>query len=280
MTLHPEQLGHSKQELAATLKELRQRAGLSGARLAARCNMSQSKISRIENGKSPATLVDVEQILRALKAPPEILASVTEIARLANTDWQGLRALRRKGLHRKQQELASLEASSTEFRFFLLSMLTGLLSTPDYIRASLAHLQGDQSQLITRKLSRQEVLYDTSKNFTFLLSEMAVRWPLIPAPAMAIQIDRLSSVSRLPNVRIGVIPLRGLMPVAPMDTFTVYDTSLVTIETTSGILALRDPKDVEIHLDAYSAMEGCAIFGAEMRNLLERWSDEFRSPSR
>ncbi|MFB7905650.1 helix-turn-helix domain-containing protein [Kitasatospora sp. NPDC056076] len=279
MTLQPEQLGQSKQELAAALKELRKRAGLSGARLAARCNMSQSKISRIENGKSPASLVDVEQILRALEAPPEVLTRVTELARLAHTEWQGLRALRRKGLHHKQQELASLESSSTEFRFFLLSMITGLLSTPEYIRASLAHLEGDQSRLIARKLSRQEVLYDTSKKFTFLLSEMAVRWPLIAAPAMAMQLDRLASISRLPNVRIGVIPLKGLMPVAPMDTFTIYDTSLVTIETTSGVLALRDSKDVAIHLESYSTMESYALFGQEMRNLLERWSDDFRSPA-
>ncbi|MFI5645668.1 helix-turn-helix domain-containing protein [Kitasatospora sp. NPDC051705] len=277
MTLHPEQLGQSKQELAATLKDLRKRAGLSGARLAARCNMSQSKISRIESGKSPATPMDVEQILRALKAPPEILASVAELARLASTDWQGLRALRRKGLHRKQQELANLESSSTEFRFFLLSMITGLLSTPEYIKASLSHLQGDQSQLIARKLSRQEILYDTDKKFTFLLSEMAARWPLIPAPAMAMQIDRLISLSRLPNIQIGIIPLTGLMPVAPMDTFTVYDRSLVTIETTTGVLALRDPKDVAIHVDTFSTMEGCAMFGAEMRNLLEQWSDDFRT---
>ncbi|MFD4911406.1 helix-turn-helix domain-containing protein [Kitasatospora purpeofusca] len=277
MTLSPEQLGQSKQELAATLKELRKRAGLSGARLAARCNMSQSKISRIENGKSPASLVDVEQILRTLEAPPDILARVTKLARLANTDWQSLRSLRRKGLHHKQQELAGLESTSTEFRFFLLSMITGLLSTPEYIRASLAHLDGDQSKLIARKLSRQEVLYDTGKRFTFLLSEMAVRWPLIPASAMAMQLDRLVSVSRLPNVRFGVIPLRGIMPAAPMDTFTVYDASLVTVETTSGILTLRDQKDVAMHLEAFAAMERFALFGEDMRNLLARWSDDFRS---
>ncbi|MET9398149.1 helix-turn-helix transcriptional regulator [Kitasatospora sp. NPDC002965] len=276
MTLHPEQLGRSKQELAATLKELRQRAGLSGARLAVRCNMSQSKISRIENGKTPANPVDVEQILRALDAPPDVLARVAELVRLAHTEWQDLRSLRRRGLQYKQQELAGMEAGTVEFRYFLLSMITGLLSTPEYIRASLAHLGGDQSRLIARKLSRQEVLYDARKRFTFLLSEMAVRWPLISAPAMAVQLDRLASVSRLPNVRIGVIPLRGRMPVAPMDTFTIYDKSLVTIETTSGVLVIRDPRDVVMHVEAFSTMESYALFGGDARAQLERWSDDFR----
>lgn len=63
MTFEPEQLGQSSQELAATLRKLRKQAGLSGDRLAARCNMSQSKVSRIENGKVRPSLVDIERIL-------------------------------------------------------------------------------------------------------------------------------------------------------------------------------------------------------------------------
>lgn len=140
MTFEPERMGQSSRELADQLRELRKRSGLSGARVAARCNMSQSKVSRIENGKVRPSLVDVEQILRAIDAPAELVAEVSALARMANTDWQDARSLRRKGLDKKQFELAGLEAASTEFRYFLLSMITGLLSTPAYIRASLAHI--------------------------------------------------------------------------------------------------------------------------------------------
>ena len=41
MTFDPEQLEQPKQELAVLLKELRKRAGLTGDRLARRCNMAQ-----------------------------------------------------------------------------------------------------------------------------------------------------------------------------------------------------------------------------------------------
>ncbi|WP_342673135.1 helix-turn-helix transcriptional regulator [Streptomyces sparsogenes] len=85
MTFEPEQPGQPKQELAALLKELRKRAGLSGDRLALRCNMSQSKISRIENGKVQPSLLDVNRILRAVDASAEVIAEVTALARLANT---------------------------------------------------------------------------------------------------------------------------------------------------------------------------------------------------
>ncbi|MER7044840.1 helix-turn-helix domain-containing protein [Streptomyces jumonjinensis] len=277
MTIDPEQLGQPKQELAALLKELRKRAGLTGDRLARRCNMSQSKISRIENGKIQPSLLDLERILRAVMAPPEVIEEVITLARLANTEWQDLRSLRRRGLEKKQTELAGLESSSTEFRFFLLSMITGLLSTPEYIRASLAHSPADVTKTIARKLERQEVLYDTRKRFTFILTEQAVRWPLLPPAAMAMQIDRLASLTHLTNVKLGVIPITGHKPMAPMDTFTVYDNTLATVENTTGVVILRDPRDIDMHLELFSTLEGYALFGDEARALLAEWSTTCRS---
>lgn len=41
--------------------------------------------SRIENGRTRPSLVDVEAILRALDAPPEPVAKASALARMANT---------------------------------------------------------------------------------------------------------------------------------------------------------------------------------------------------
>ncbi|MEY9873632.1 transcriptional regulator with XRE-family HTH domain [Streptacidiphilus sp. MAP12-33] len=276
MTLDPEQLGQSKADLAETLRTLRQRAGLSGVRLAQRCNMSQSKISKIETGKTVPTLVDVERILRALDAPPALIAEVGALARIANTEWQDFRSLRRKGLEKKQNELADLEQLSTEFRFFLPTMITSLLSTPDYIRATLAYVPGDHSKAIARKLDRQAVLYDSSKEFAFLLTEQAVRWPLLAGHAMAMQIDRLVSVSRLPSVRLGVLPLSGHIPLTPLNVFTVYDRSMATVETSTGVMVFKDSRDVESYLEEFSAYSDHALWGDAARILLEEWAQLFR----
>ncbi|QMU70108.1 Scr1 family TA system antitoxin-like transcriptional regulator [Streptacidiphilus sp. P02-A3a] len=276
MTLDPEQLGQSQADLAEILKELRRRAGLSGARLAERCNMSQPKISKIETGRTVPTLVDVERILRALDAPPSLAAEVSALARIANTEWQDFRSMRRKGLEKKQNELAHLERSSAELRFFLPTMITSLLSTPEYIRATLAGVPGDHAKAIARKLDRQSILYDTSKEFIFLLTEQAVRWPLLPLPAMAMQIDRLVSVSRLPGVRLGVLPLAGHMPLAPVNVFTVYDRRMATVETSTGVMVFKDPRDTESYLDEFSSYERHASWGDDARNHLGLWAQLFR----
>lgn len=259
------------------LRDLRKRAGLSGVRLAARCSMSQSKVSRIENGKVRPSLVDVEQILRALDASPSMVAEVSALARMANTEWRNLRELRRKGLGTRQAELKALEASSMHMRYFLLSMVTGLLATPEYVRASLAHSPADTSKAIAGKLERQAVLYDTSKQFTFILTEQAVRWPVVSPLALAEQMDRLASLTYLPNVRIGVIPMGTPTPTNPLNTFTVYDASLVTIETSAGSLVLRDGRDIQGYLKEFSGYEESALLGEAARAKLAEWSASCRS---
>ncbi len=238
--------------------------------------MTQSKISKIETGRTIPSLVDVELILRALTTPPDLIAQVTALARIANTEWQDARALHRKGLDKKQVELAALEQTSTELRYFLPTMVTGLLATPEYIRASFAPFPGDHTKAIAKKLERQAVLYEAAKHFTFILTEQACLWPLLPSPAMAVQLDRLVSVSRLPNVRLGVIPMAGHMPRAPLNVFTVYDSSLATVEVSTGALVFRTPRDIQEYLDEFRTLEGYALWGDSARRKLHEWAKRFR----
>ncbi len=239
--------------------------------------MSQTKVSNIESAKLTPSLVDVELILRALDAPPELVSQVAALTRIANTEWQDVWSQRRTGLEKKQNELAGFEKSSSQLRYFLPSMVTGLLATPEYVRASLAHVPGDHSKAVAKKLERQAILHDASKRFTFIMTEQAVRWPFLPALPMAMQVDRLASVSLLPNVRLGIIPLAGHMPMCPLNTFTVYDTRIATVETTTGAMVFRDRRDVSTYLDEFATYEGYALFGERARERLSAWADQFRS---
>ncbi|MFD4630473.1 helix-turn-helix domain-containing protein [Streptomyces sp. NPDC058284] len=277
MTFDPGQLGQSKTDLAAVLRTMRRRASRTQVWLAHRCSMSQTKLSNIETGRITPGLVDVELILRALDAPQEMVAEVAALARLANTEWQGKRASWRRGLEKRQSELAGLETEAVTLRYFLPAMVTGLLATPEYIRASLGHAPVDVSKTVAKKLDRQAVLYDARKRFTFLLTEQAVRWTVVPHAAMAVQIDRLVSLSHLPNVRIGVIPLESVIARGPMNTFTVYDQRLATVETFTGRLVFQDARDIAEHLEVFGLYERHALFDGDARELLGEWATSYRS---
>ncbi|WP_019629451.1 helix-turn-helix domain-containing protein [Actinomadura atramentaria] len=275
--LEPGRLGKNRSDLASILRTLRKEAGYTGKRLGSETSMSQSRVSKIENGKLTPTVVDVQRILEALDVPAEDRPEILALAKLANTEYRDVRSLLQKGLDKRQNELEGLEQSSRQLRYFLPVMITALLATPEYVRASLSHSSGDTTKAVARKLERQAVLYDETKEFTFVLTEAAIRWAVLPAPLMALQVDRLISLSHLSNIRLGVIPLGVESARGPMNTFTVYDRRLVTAELFSGSMALRDPRDIDFHLGLFAGFESIAVFGGAARDYLSAWTQAFRA---
>jgi transcriptional regulator with XRE-family HTH domain len=270
-----------RQSLASALHDLRKASGLSGDRLARRCGMSQSKVSRIETGRLLPSVVDVEQLLTALEVDEETWYELLALARTANAEYQDVRASVRRGLHHRQRELATLEANTTPMRHFLPSLVTGLLQIPEYMRAAMSPpvgpAAGDVGKAIVLKLERQAVLYDKAKNFEFLLTESAVRWQLCEPSIMAVQIDRLVSLSRQPNIRIGVLPLSMRVSDGSFHTFVTYDRRLVTIELFTGRLVLRDPKDIDYYCALFDFFSVHALWAEQARTVLRALADAFRS---
>ena len=277
----PSQAGLDRNSLAAALGDLRKAAGLSGERLAVRCGMSQSKVSRIENGRLLPSVVDVQMILDALGVDAEIREDLLRLARVANAEYQDVRAFVRRGLHHRQRQLASLEANATHMRHLLPSLITGLLQVPEYMTAALAPpagpIHGPTAQTLALKLERQAILHDRSKTFEFVLTESAARWRLCPPSIMALQLDRVISLSHLPNVRIGVLPLSVDVPDGAYQTFVIYDNKLVTVELFSGQISLRDPKDIDFYLGIFDLFASRAVYDDEARKYLGNWAEQFRS---
>jgi Domain of unknown function (DUF5753) len=156
-------------------------------------------------------------------------------------------------------------------------MIAGLLQTPEYARASLANFPGDHPQAVAKRLDRQARLYDASRRFSFVLTEAAARWQLCEPPVMAVQLRRLIALSELPNLRLGVIPLDRYVPDGPLNTFTVYDERIATAETFGGVIMMRDPRDVQYHLELFAFFEQYAAFDDEVRMLPESYAQAFRS---
>ncbi len=281
MKLDPTQAGRDRKILASALRDLRKASGLSGERLARRCSMSQSKVSRIETGRVLPSMTDVEQILTALEIEGSTREELLTLAQVANTEYQDVRASVRRGLHHRQRELASLERAATEVRYFLPALITGLLQTPEYMQAAMntpiEPATADTDPAIALKLRRQAVLHDQSKNFEFILTESAVRWRLCTDSVMAVQIDRLVSLSRLPNINIGIIPISADIPDGAYHSFVVYDAHLVTIELFTGQLVLRDPKDVDHYRDLFEFFASRALWEEDARKFLNRLSHTFRN---
>lgn len=281
MSLDPANAGQDRINLADALRDLRRASGLSGARLAERCQISQSKISRIETGRLLPSIFDVERVLTALNVNGTLKDDLLKLARVANTEYRDIRARVRRGLHHAQRDLAALEADAEDIRHFLPAMITGLLQVPDYLTASssapVEAASCDSPRAKAVRLERQAVLHDESKRFQFLLTEQALRWQLCKPSVMATQMDWIVSVSRLPALRIGVLPLSVQISDGPMHTFVTYDDRLVTLELFSGSVVLRDPKDVEYYRELFEYFARHALWGDDARGFLAGVAEDFRS---
>ncbi|MFL1429351.1 MULTISPECIES: helix-turn-helix domain-containing protein [unclassified Nocardiopsis] len=282
MTLEPEHAAQQRIELADALKRLRLAAGLTGAALAGRAGMSQAKISKIENNRIRPSAVDVERILTALHIPLDgaDATRLVELARVANSDYQGFRTALQRGLGELQRDLAAIESAAATIRFFLPCMITGLLQTPEYARRTLSHplvnRGAEWETALARRLERQQALRRPGKRFEFVLTEGALRFPLCPPQEMAAQMDRIARIGALDSVEVRVVPARSVVPSGPLNGFTLYDDRLVTAEVHTGELVLRDPKDLAYSREIYDFFRSHSLTPTETSDFLGEIAREHR----
>ncbi|RLV09101.1 transcriptional regulator [Streptomyces griseocarneus] len=278
--MEPEHQARERKDLAEALRDLREASGLSGERLAVRCNMSQTKISRIETGRALPTVIDVQRILTALGVPQEVADELLRLARKANVDYASWRTYARVGLYRKQAELKALESTSRVMRHFLPAIPTGLLHVRQYAEQTLSKTVSsaparDVGKAVQARMDRQAILDDQSRSFTFLLTEQAVRWCRASREVMAAQCAHMADVSEKPNVEIAVIPQAVRISATPLNVFVVYDDRLVTVELFSGEVVLRDPRDISHHLELFDLFLGNALTGTDSTAFLRETAEGF-----
>lgn len=240
--------------------------------------MSNPKLSKIENGHVAPTVADVERILTALEVSAEVKSEYMAVARAQATEATAWRLFRRMGYHRKQEQIRALENSMKLLRLFQPSLVPGLLQTPEYIRAVLGRkdLSEDQlSRTVGARIERQAVLYDASKTLRFIVTEPVLRWLILPPPMMAGQLDRIISVSRLPNVDVRVVLLGRPQKDVPGHSFVIRDDRVVTVETTHAELMVTDPRDVSLYVEKFDRFASTAVTGGDMRSMLSDIRDEF-----
>ncbi|GHF36406.1 transcriptional regulator [Streptomyces mashuensis] len=264
-------------QLGAALRALRQASGKEAKTVARSAVMSTSKLSKIETGKAAPSPADVERILTAIGVSDEVKAEYLEVARAASTEATAWRLVRRMGVHKAQEQTGSLEARMAVARIFQPALIPGLLQTPEYIRAILArHNLGEEVlvRTISARIGRQQVLYDAAKELHFVITESVLRWRIVSVARMAEQLDRLVSLSRLPNIDIRTVPLSVSQQDIANHAFVIRDNRTVTVETIHAEIVVTDPRDVSLYSEKFERFASAALSGDDMRAMVVRIRDE------
>jgi transcriptional regulator with XRE-family HTH domain len=265
--------GEHASPVGLVLKRMRREARLTGHQLASRVEMSQAKISRIENGVGHVKPEDVRSLAVALGATEDVVAQLVEQAEDAEqaeradnrmADWRPARG----AVSTMQLEVGELEATTTEFRVFQPAVIVGLAQTSEYARAVLENVQSIRAKVgaggtaaavpeaVSARVQRQEVLADQNKRFYFVMTESVLINRFGRPEDMLAQVVRLRQVAKLPNVSFKIVPADAELPIPPYHGFEILDDRCVLVDIFNTTLTAWGQRDTTFYrqvFDLYDA---------------------------
>lgn len=253
-------------------------AGLEGKDLAAWCGWHPSKVSRISTGKAKPSEDDIRAWCRACGVEDQagdLIASLRAVEGM----WLTWHRLERAGLRQSQEERLPLYQRTCRFRSYSSWALPGLLQTSQYTEDVLRMIQrqrvslDDVADAVAARMERQRVLHEGQRVFAFLIEEPVLRNTLSSGESQEEQLEHLLTVSGLPNVSLGVVPVAQQRRQLPVENFWIYDNAQVNIELVSGYLTLTQPSEVQAYANTFATLAEMAVYGDKARALLHRARD-------
>lgn len=259
--------------LGARLGELRRDAELTGRALAQLCGWHPSKVSRIENAVTPPSAEDVRAWAAhcgAADQVPDLVASLRAVEGMF-VEW---RRMERAGLRRAQEARLPLYERTHRFRAYSSWLVPGMIQTRAYTEAALRAIQqrrglvDDVDEAVKARMDRQRILIEGDRTFAFLVEESVLRCGIGGTEVMAGQLGHLITVSSLPNVSVGVVPMRPDRACWPVEGFWIFDSAEVNVELVSGFLTITQPREVISYSQTFAELAESAVYGSPARALI------------
>lgn len=267
-------LDQAKEALGARLRELRLDAGLSGTELANRAGWHQTKVSKIEYGKTKPTVDDVREWCAhtgSVDQVPDLIATLRNI----EAAWLEWRRVLGTGTKRRQQASIKLEAETEVMRVYHPFLIPGLLQTAEYAEGVLRsvvefqQVPDDVDEGVSKRMERQQILYRRNHKFHFVIAEQALRTTVGTDRTMIGQLDRLLAIAGMPRVTLGIIPADAPYRVS-MTNFVIFDNSRVMVETVTAELTITQPREIAQYGRAFDILAGQSLTGDDTRTLIRK----------
>jgi transcriptional regulator with XRE-family HTH domain len=200
--------------LGARLRRFREARGITREDAGNEIRASQSKISRLESGRTGFKLRDVADLLTLYgvieDAQREPLLS---LARAANRPgwWQPYNDL----IPPWFETYLGLEQAATVIRDFEVQFIPGLLQTSGYAHAVITLGYGDASNAqierrVELRMRRQQILHDPGPPHLWaVIDEAALRRPIGSALTMRAQLAHLIELNALAQVTVQIMPFHA-----------------------------------------------------------------------
>ncbi|MBO0918623.1 helix-turn-helix domain-containing protein [Streptomyces laculatispora] len=267
-----------RRRLGQELRRLREIKGMTAEEVAERLLVSQSKISRLENGRRSISQRDVRD-----------LCGVYEVAdlRIVDSLMQMAKDSRQQGWWHAFGDIPysvyiGLETDAESLRVYEPQVIPGLLQTRQYAEALINGAlpeapQADIDKRVSVRSRRQDRVNAPEHPLRLwaVIDESALRRLVGGKQVMIEQLERLVELSHLPHVTVQVLPFdMGAHPgingqYAILEFPDAADSSVVYIEGVTSDLYLEKANDVQRYSVMYEHLRAQALNVEQTRDFID-----------
>jgi transcriptional regulator with XRE-family HTH domain len=277
-----------RRRLGQELRRLRELRGMTAEEVADRLLVSQSKISRLENGRRSISQRDVRDLCGVYEVEDlRVVESLMQMAKDSRQQgwWHAFGDI-------PYSVYIGLETDAASLRVYEPQVVPGLLQTQSYAEALIAGALPESSQAeidkrVGVRLRRQGRVNDEEQPLRLwaVIDEAALRRVIGGARLMREQLEHLLEIAQLPHVTIQVLPFTmGAHPgingqYAILEFPDTADSSVVYIEGVTSDLYLEKANDVHKYTVMYEHLRAQALNVEQSRAFVEDIAKEYASRS-
>ncbi|WP_031509352.1 helix-turn-helix domain-containing protein [Streptomyces megasporus] len=273
-----------RRRLGQELRRLREQKGMTAEEVAERLLVSQSKISRLENGRRSISQRDVRDLCGVYEVEDRrIVESLMQMAKESRQQgwWHAFGDI-------PYSVYIGLETDAASLRVYEPQVVPGLLQTQAYAEAVVAGAlpeasAADIEKRVKVRMRRQERIHDTKNPLRLwaVVDEAALRRRVGGQQVMREQLERLIEFSRLPHVTVQALPFTmGAHPgvngqYAILEFPDAADSTVVYLEGVTSDLYLEKATDVQKYSVMYEHLRAQALNAEQTREFVEGIAKEY-----
>ncbi|MCX5421573.1 helix-turn-helix transcriptional regulator [Streptomyces sp. NBC_00078] len=255
--------------LGTALRQYRQDAKLDQPQAAEVIASSQARISRVESGHATPRVIEVRLLLDAYGVKdPEVRAKLEELAKHSkNRGWWLEHA---EHLRPDYVDHIALEDDATYIREWQPVMVPGLLQTPAYAEAVIAHgpnyMEPERAaQLVKVRVGRQAKIEEGGASYTAILWEAVLAQPLVSVEIHREQLSAILEVGKRKNVTVQVLPVSAGILAGYSSAFYSFSfddeptVEAVAMDNLRGTSVLEGAEDLATYANAFDLLRSSAL---------------------
>lgn len=268
--------GAKTKALGAELRALREARGLNQTEVAARLEVSEPTLSRIETGRRAPDLEEVATLLAIFEVTGQRKDELLDMARTSNgPSWLQAMAPR---LPNDSVTLATLEHDATSVTDWALMLVPGLLQTMEYSEAVMRHVGVPDNEIGDRVIARkrrQERLREV--DYTAFLHEAALTVSFSDDRVMANQLRHLVDLIQ-EGVAVRIVPADAPVHVGLVGSFMLLGfldrMPTVHVELAQSDAFLSGPDEVAYYASIVERLSDLALDTSHSVRLIQQIAEK------